>query len=417
MNRRIRKILAWVGMGLLIPGCFHAVTEFDETKWMDDIQQTDTSLLYAPHFRDGRFYNPWMPSRHGGLGRFLQWKFGPGEIYTREEKEAMPGVRTDLAQRIREWEKNAEGKDFLAWVGHSTYLFRINGQWWLTDPMFSERALLPKRKTPPGITADELTRISGRWNILITHNHYDHLDTDSLRALPSDARIFVPLGLKSLVESLGKTDVREMDWWDSADVENGTSLVCLPAQHWSRRVFQGVNTTLWVGFLLKTPEISIYISGDTGYFTGFAEFGRRFPGIDYAIMSIGAYHPRWFMHYAHMNVEEALQAFRELGAGHLIPAHWGAFQLGDEPVGYPLVDLRRKIGKAGISPSAVRILDVGELMPAEGKANSDSFENRRDPEPAAAADTLQRVAGLTATHFVKHSNEDPRPGTRDRMAQ
>jgi len=124
-----------------------------------------------------------------------------------------------------------------------------------------------------------------------------------------------------------------------------------------------MNTTLWASFLLITPHGTIYYGGDSGYFIGYKEIGRVYPGIDYALMPLGAYRPRWFMHYAHMNIDEVLQAFGDLGAQYLIPTQWGTFQLGDEPIGYPIIDLRRTMKEKGFDASRVMIMDLGEIVP------------------------------------------------------
>lgn len=315
-------------------------------------------LLYAPHMKDGKFFNPWMQMTHAGLGRLVKWKLSARNSYSQEEKDAMPGFIPDLKNRIDEM----DGDDFIAWIGHTTFLICIGGEFWLTDPMFSDRALLPKRQTPPALSLSEMNALKGRLNVVISHNHYDHFDTASINGLPDDARFYVPLGLKRTVEDIGKKTVTEMDWWQTIDRGNGTSLVCLPAQHWSKRLSQGTNETLWASFLLKTSNVTIYFGGDSGYFMGYREFGKKYPGIDYALISVGAYHPRWFMYHAHLNVSEGLQAFEDMGAKYWIPAHWGAFQLGDEPVGYTLVDLKRTMKESGFDDSKTLIMDIGQLI-------------------------------------------------------
>jgi N-acyl-phosphatidylethanolamine-hydrolysing phospholipase D len=331
---------------------------FDEATWRAQTKAADPAMLYAPNFRDGRFFNPWMPDDRKGFMRFLSWKLTAGQEYTEEEQAFRPTVVPDVLARVR---AVPEGEDFLLWAGHATFLIRLNGTYWLTDPMLSERALLPRRKTPPGITAEEIGAITPRVNILISHNHYDHLDEPSLRALSENARVFVPLGLKSFVQGLQKPDVIEMNWWQQVETEGGVRLVCLPMQHWSRRIGQPINTTLWASFLLTTPTVSVYFGGDTGYFIGYREIARKFPGIDYALLPTTAYHPRWFMHYAHMDIDETLEAFRELGARFMVPQQWGTFQLGDEPVGYPILDLRRQIAERRLDPSRFLIMNLGEI--------------------------------------------------------
>lgn len=362
-NHLFRIIMCFV-FSLSLTSCRLNQPMFNDAAWQRDINGTDPALLYAPHYGNGKYFNPWMPATHGSPGRFLRWKLSSRQDYTEEEKKAMPGFKTGLKARIDDL---LPEDDFIAWIGHMTYLIRANGELWLFDPMFSDRALIPKRVTPPALSLDEMNAFPEKLNIVISHNHYDHLDEASLKALNHDARVFVPLGLKGTVADTGKHHVTEMDWWQKIDCGNGTTLVCLPAQHWSRRVFQASNTTLWASFMLITRNTTIYFGGDSGYFIGYREFSKQYPEIDYAIISTGAYHPRWFMHYAHMNADESLQAFLDLGAGFFIPGHWGAFQLGDEPVGYPLLDLRRTMTATGFDTSKALIMDIGELIRIPGK--------------------------------------------------
>jgi L-ascorbate metabolism protein UlaG (beta-lactamase superfamily) len=351
--------LLTMGGLLACSSCLHNPAPFDEAKWRRQVESQSPEKLYAEHFKDGQYFNPWMPMDHGGFWRFLKWKLSPKPDYSEEAKNHKPQFIPDLKKRIQAM----PGGAFIAWVGHSTFLMRLRGEYWITDPIFSERALLPKRITPPAITGKELNELTPRLNVVISHNHHDHLDADSIRSLPEGTRFFVTLGLKGYVESLHKGPVREMDWWESADVGDGSRLVCLPAQHWSRRLGQGYNQTLWASFLLITPEVSIYYGADSGYFIGYREFGRKFPQIDYALLSTTAYHPRWFMHYAHKSIPESLDAFTDLGAEYFIPTQWGTFHLGDEPPGYPALDLMRHIKERNLDPSRFIILDIGQIEP------------------------------------------------------
>ncbi len=346
-----------------LPMCMSAKQKFDETKWQNDVNSADPDLLYAPNFKDGRFFNPWMRTERGGFLRFLSWKLTPGAKYSEEEKKLSPRVIPDLKERIKE----LGDEDFIAWIGHSTFLIRIGGDFWVTDPMFSDRALLPKRHTRPALSLKEMQQLDGKLNIIISHNHYDHFDEQSIRGLPDDASVYVPLGLKGEVEKLGKKHVVEMDWWQTIDCGKGVTLVCLPAQHWSKRLFQDANITLWASFLLVTPNVKIYFGGDSGYFIGYREFGKKYTGIDYALLPVGAYQPRWFMHYAHMDANEAIQATRDMGAGFLIPYHWGAFKLGEEPIGYPATDLKKVMKESDFDPSMAVIMDIGEIVNIKSK--------------------------------------------------
>ena len=295
----------------------------------------------------------------------LRWKLTSSQEYTEEERTYLPG----LVQKAKERILAMPHGDFIMWVGHGTFLIRVNGIYWLVDPIFSERALLPKRKTPPGISLEDLKEIAPDPRVIVTHNHYDHLDKRTILDLPERTKVYVPLGLKPYIQSLNKKDVTEMDWWQEVDCGGDIRLVCLPAQHWSRRVGQGWNETLWASFMLITSQMKIYLGGDSGYFVGYQEIGKRFPGIDYALLPTTAFHPRWFMHYNHMNVAETIDAFGDLKARFMIPTQWGTFHLGDEPPGYPVLELKRKIVARGLDPERFIIMDIGEIHAIPGKAN------------------------------------------------
>jgi len=344
---------------LLVVGssCSLRPPAFDEKAWHERVESADPALLYAPHFEKGRFFNPWMPLERKHFLTFLRWRLSAKQEYTDEEKSYLPRFIENAEERILALPRG----DFIMWVGHGTFLIRVNGQYWLVDPMFSKRAFLPKRKTPPGISLESLIRVAPDVNVIITHNHYDHLDKRTIVNLPENAGMYVPLGLKGYIRNLNKNNVTEMDWWQELDCGNGITLVCLPMQHWSRRIGQGFNETLWASFMLITPRVKIYLGGDTGYFIGHREIGRRFPGIDYALLPTTAYHPRWFMHYNHMDIDETIRAFRDLNGRFMIPHQWGAFHLGDEPPGYPICDLKRKIAQRGLDPGRFIIMDIGEI--------------------------------------------------------
>ena len=332
---------------------------FDEASWKTKVRSADPALLYAPHFKDDRYFNSWMPNEDKSLFSVLRWRLTASQEYTEEEKAYLPRVLDKAEERIPAMPQG----DFILWVGHATFLIRINGEYWLTDPMFSDRAVVVKRKTPAGITAEALKEMAPNLRAVITHNHYDHLDAGSIEDLPENTKMFVPMGLKQHVRDMNKKDVTQMDWWQEINVGNGITLVCLPTQHWSRRFGQGPRETLWASYMLITPKVTIYLGGDSGYFIGYKDFAKRFPKIDYALLPTTAYHPRWFMHYNHMNVDEAIEAFNDLNARYMIPQQWGAFHLGDEPPGYSILELKRKIAERGLDASRFIIMDVGEILP------------------------------------------------------
>ncbi|MFK8079897.1 MAG: MBL fold metallo-hydrolase [Granulosicoccus sp.] len=229
----------------------------------------------------------------------------------------------------------------VTWVGHSTFLLQIDGLNILTDPIFSLRASPvsfagPKRTTPPAMTIEQLPNIH---LVLISHNHYDHLDKPSIIALQArqvdkPPRYLVPLGQKAWFDRLGVDQVTELDWWENASV--GTATVhAVPVQHWSSRSPFDRNEVLWAGFYIDSPSLRTLFVGDSGYSDDFKTIAQRLGKVDLALVPIGAYAPRWFMKTAHMNPEEALQVVHDVGASRAIGMHWGTFPLTDEPMAEP----------------------------------------------------------------------------------
>ncbi|MCD4721184.1 MAG: MBL fold metallo-hydrolase [Desulfobacula sp.] len=331
---------------------------FSEIQWAQQVEETKTQDLYAPHYKDREFFVPWIEIADKNFLDVLGWKLFSKTDYTNQEKEFLPLVIPDTAKRLQQ----TKG-DFILWIGHNTFLIRIGDVYWLTDPIFSKRALLPARRTSPALNLREFNNIVNDVNIVISHNHYDHLDRPSMKQLPQHSTVFVPKGLKESVLDMNKNNVHEMDWWEEFEIGNDSKLICLPAQRWSLRISQGRNRSLWASYLLVTPSMTLYFGGDSGYFKGFREIGKKYPGIDYAFMATTAYHPRWFMHSQHMNIKEAVKGFEDLGARYFIPTQWGTFHLGSEPAGFPGIDLSRHIQKNLLDPSRFKIMDIGEILP------------------------------------------------------
>ena len=309
-----------------------------------------TATLYAPHHFGGKFFNPWGEEPRG-LRDLLRWKLGGGKAaFDKRAPLDVPVVANDGASL----QGIADGGE-LTWVGHSTFAIHDRRDVVLTDPHWSARALLPQRKRPPGIP---LASIPSHAFGVLSHSHYDHLDVRTARKLGPGFPWFVPLGLKDWMHKRGIPNVVEMDWWQT--IERGRwRITCLPAQHWSNRLSHARNATLWCSWLLDSGERRYYFAGDSGYFHGFAEIGRRYAPIDVAMLPIGAYEPRWFMASQHMNPAEALRAFRELGARTLAAMHWGTFDLTDEPVDLAPKALREELTDPA-EAARVKIFAVGE---------------------------------------------------------
>lgn len=261
----------------------------------------------------------------------------------------------------------------VTWVGHSTVLLQIGAINVLTDPMWSKRASPlpfagPKRWVPPGVSFEDLPPIDV---VVQSHNHYDHLDARSVgmiaRAFPA-AHWLVPLGLAEFVRSRGAARVDELDWWDETEASE-LRVTCLPAQHFSGRGVRDRNATLWCGWSLADEMRRAFFAGDTGHHPEFAAIGERLGPFDVVLVPIGAYEPSWFMRPAHMNPEEAVQAFREVngnGAGvtvgrsAMVPIHFGTFKLTDEAMDEPPAWTRRAWRAAGLAESDLWLLAHGE---------------------------------------------------------
>jgi len=213
---------------------------------------------------------------------------------------------------------------------------------------------------PPAVSIERLPPTS---IVLLSHNHYDHLQPASLRALKeqSDPLFVAPLGLEGVLRGLGLSKVIELDWWQRHDA-GAAQITAVPAQHFSARTPFDRNRTLWCGFVVRSGGVTFYFAGDSGYSRQFAEIGRRYPGIDLALVPIGAYEPRWFMEPVHVNPEEAVRIHRDIGARVSIGMHFGTFRLTDEGIDDPLRALAVARSGAGLRDDAFRVLDFGESV-------------------------------------------------------
>ena len=250
------------------------------------------------------------------------------------------------------------------WVGHSTLLVQMEGLTFLTDPIWSKTASPiswagPRRYVPPGVALDDLPPVDF---VLVSHNHYDHLDLASLERLARRdplTRFLVPLGNAELLRSRGIQNVDELDWGDTLSVA-GVRATCLPAQHWSRRGLFDGRSTLWCSWSVVGPERRFYFAGDSGYFDGYAAIGEALGPFDLAALPIGAYEPQAMMRPYHLDPEEAVRAGRDLRARRIVGVHFGTFDLSDEPMDEPPRRFLEAAREDGYAAADAWILRIGE---------------------------------------------------------
>ena len=286
------------------------------------------------------FSSPMGIPRERRFWQVLSWKLFHSNAY-HDYLDDQP-----LTPVTVEWEPiKAHGGVSVSLIKHSTLLIKDRDRILLIDPVFEDIFWFIKDHAP---LAFEIADMPAPDHVLITHGHFDHLDKASLAALAPGTHVISPLGYDSEFRSLGMTHRTQLDWFESY-TDGQREITLLPANHWTmRNPIAGPNRSLWGGYLIRTAGGPvIYISGDSAYFDGFEQLAEGYD-IDLAVFNMGAYAPRWFMAPSHMNPEETVRAFREIGARNLMIAHWGTFQLGDEPVHFPPEDLKKALGREGL---------------------------------------------------------------------
>ena len=337
----------------------------------------------SDHCDGERFFNPYATPRP--LGDVIKW------ARTRE-RTAWP-ARLPLNPHPAPPASVAAGQVAVTFVGHSTFLLRTATTVIVTDPVFTSHAgpfgrMGPRRVRPPAIDPSRLPPVD---LVLVSHNHYDHLQPSSLRLFADRAAYVAPLGVPPQlsvpplsvpplsvppkggsyrsggkaaapdvpVVSAFRRKIEELDWWQATKV-GSAEITCVPAQHFSARTPWDRDRTLWCGYLVRVDGVTIYFAGDSGYGPHFAEIGRRFPSIDVALLPIGAYEPRWFMEPVHMNPDEAVRAHLDVHPRLSVGMHFGTFQLTDEAIDEPLRALERARDQHKVSADTFRVLDFGE---------------------------------------------------------
>ncbi len=324
---------------------------------------------HTPH----GFRNNYVLSVTKSLGEVLRWQFQR----LRGGLPPKPTVATPCQAPDLEFiHRNAQAPHMVpavTWIGHASALVQSDGLNVLTDPIFSRRAsplrfLGPARAHPPGLELSQLPHIDV---VVISHNHYDHLDHPSIVALSQQAGgsplFLTPLGLKSWLARQGVDRAIELDWWQRHEVA-GVEFHCTPAQHWSGRSLSDRNKTLWCAWSVLGTGTHWFFSGDTGYSRDFADTRQHFSarqgpeaggGFDLALIAVGACLPRWFMQLQHVDISEAVQVHLDLGAKRSIGVHWGTFSLADEPLDQPIHELGAARAAKGVSEEEFFIMPIG----------------------------------------------------------
>lgn len=315
----------------------------------------------APRGADGRFENPVGPLSHGSLGVRLSFFARRLGGFFRGRSGAPERVPND-GVFVRENARHSVPS--VTWIGHSTLLVQMDHVSFLTDPIWSQKPspisfLGPRRFVAPGLALEDLPPIDF---VIVSHNHYDHLDLPTLRALAErdpETHFLVPLGNAALLRGEGIARVTELDWGQTVEYE-GVEIHCLPAQHWSKRGLRDDDRALWSSWAVRGAERRFFFAGDTGYFDGFARIGEALGPFDLVAMPIGAYEPVRMMRASHLNPEEAVQAGVELAGSRVMAMHFGTFDLSDEPLDEPPRRFRAAAAASPIEAGSAWLLRIGE---------------------------------------------------------
>ncbi len=317
------------------------------------------------HLPDGTFRNPEGSPK---INPNIKWSF---KIFNREKKKldmTVPKEHVIEKERVLANLKKYEKDDYIAWIGHATFLIKLGDTTIITDPVFSKNAgpliFGPKRFTEPALKLNEIPKTD---IFLLTHNHYDHMDMMTIRRFPfKNSKVLLPLKLGKYFNKNGFRDVNEMDWYDKILINKNLKITFLPAVHWSKRSLTDTNKTLWGNFLIEYNGIKLLFGCDTGVGKVYKDIGNKYGPIDLTFINIGAYNFYPIMPYKdksvyHTNPEEALDVAKNLNSKKVIGMHWGTFVLSLEPIMDPPVRFKASAEKYGFKKEEVIIYRIGEF--------------------------------------------------------
>ena len=319
------------------------------------------------HLPDGTFRNPeGSPKRDENV----KWSY---KIFLKEKRKldmTVPKEHVVNKEKVISDLKKYKDDDYILWIGHASFIIKLGDTTIITDPVFSKNAgpliFGPKRFTDPALDLNEIPNID---LFLLTHNHYDHLDTRTVKRFPfKKAKVMLPLRLGKYFTRNGYRDVNEMDWYDSLKVNDKIKITFLPAVHWSKRSLTDTNKTLWGNFLIEYNEKKILFACDTGIGKIYKDLGNKFGPIDLTIINIGAYNFYPIMPYRdksvyHTNPEEALSISKDLKSRKVLGMHWGTFVLSLEPIMEPPIRFKDNAEKYGFDKKDAIIFKIGQLTP------------------------------------------------------
>jgi L-ascorbate metabolism protein UlaG (beta-lactamase superfamily) len=325
----------------------------------------------SPLFKSGRFYNNTKEQAFASKQSPFQTAMYLLNSFSKEVKMVVKSVRSGqkrLPKNISNWFAPSNivqqsYKPIITWIGHSTFLIQINNKNILTDPIFGAPSIFFPRIMPPGINPYKLPKID---HIIISHNHFDHMDSKSLLFLKKqnpDVSILAPEGDQFWFKKHNFKNIHCGPWWKS-HLLGDIKFTFLPAYHWSQRGIFDHNKSLWGSWMIQSHQSSIYFAGDTAYSHHFKEIAKEFKNIDFALMPVGPCEPRKYMFNTHVNAEEAGDAFLDLGASKFIPMHWGTFHFGIDSFDLPIKRIQRwwKKNKTELKNKALLVPKIGESL-------------------------------------------------------